>query len=122
MLKSIKYSLIFVFFFCCKVNFAQKRTTVRCANRHFSENEKKYPAYEGQPYEALINSVFFSSLNSLQISRPQPTRSVHFARELFVSIYKFSSEISAVTQKCYRSNVEHSTRLKLILFPFHVFW
>ena|SRR6185312_7400848 len=120
--KSVEYLLIIGFFSCINLNYAGNKATISACSRFCAENAKNLPAYQDHSYESLINEAFPGSLSPIQIARPQPKRSVHFARQLFVSIYKFSSEVKATGHKLYLSNAEYSAMLKLILFPFHVFW
>jgi len=120
--RSVKYFLIIGLFLCAKQNFAENKATIRECSRFYAENAKNTPAYQDHAYEPEINAALFSPISLLQISRTQPTRSVHFARVLFVSVYKFSSELQAVANKFYSSNGGSSAKLKLILFPFHAFW
>ena len=120
--KSIKYLLIFSFILSARFTFAENRATIRSSRGFFEKTDQKIPGYQSRPNESSVNAVLFSPLSPNQISRPQSNRHVQFAKELFVSLYRFRSEINPVADNFQYRNDGYARMRQRLLFPFHVFW
>ena len=120
--KSVRYLLILSFIFCADSTFAENKATIRSHLGFFEKIDQQIPGYQARPYESSLNAVIFSPLSPNQISRPQSNRHVQFAKELFVSLYRFRSEINPVADNFQYRNDGYARMRQQLLFPFHVFW